>query len=33
MERDLPVFRPSLREVARLGDDRVFELVAPPAAE
>jgi hypothetical protein len=33
MERDLPTFRSSLREVARFGPDTIFELMASPAAE
>jgi hypothetical protein len=33
VERDLPAFAPSLREVARFGPDAVFELLAPAAPE
>jgi hypothetical protein len=32
MERDLPAFAASLREVARFGDDTVFGLLAPASA-
>jgi len=32
MERDLPAFAASLREVARFGDDTVFEPLAPASA-
>jgi hypothetical protein len=31
LQRDLPVFASSLQEVARFGDDVVFQLVVPAA--